>query len=202
MRDVSPRLRAERTARARVRTAWRPERTRTASTPCDRNHQCRPPAQSRHAATDQVLHHHRQRGLPARRRPRGSARHSAALHGAPARTPDPPKRLLPGTQPKVEPHPPLGSTASQPAACNAVACQAPLDAQLAGASRARSSPLSSGPSSAIRSQPFPTVALGVVGPAMPGCRVVSSPQVCCHEVRRRLVQLGAGTRTPSPADYW
>jgi hypothetical protein len=159
MRDVSPRLRAERTARARVRTAWRPERTRTASTPCDRNHQRRPPAQSRHAATDQVLHHHRQRGC----RPvdgREVLVDTPQRSTAPARTPDPPKRLLPGTQPKVEPHPPLGSTASQPAACNAVACQAPLDAQLVGASRARSSPLSSGPSSAIRSQPFPTVALG------------------------------------------
>ena len=47
-------------------------------------------------------------------------------------------------------------------------------------------PPSSGPSSAIRSQPFPTVALGVIGPAMPGCRVVPSPQVRCHEKRRRL----------------
>ena len=63
-------------------------------------------------------------------------------------------------------------------------------------------PPSSGPSSAIRSQPFPTVALGVIGPAMPGCRVVPSPQVRCHEKRRRLVQHGAGTRTPSPANYW
>jgi hypothetical protein len=157
MRDVSPRLRAERTARARVRTAWRPERTRTASSPCDRNHQGRPPAQSRQAATDQVLHHHRQRGC----RPvdgREVLLDTPQRSTAPARTPDPPKRLLPGTQPKVEraslawvDRQPAGGVqrSSLPGPSPRTACRGQSREQLPAEQR---------PIPAIRSRPFPAVA--------------------------------------------
>jgi len=118
---VSPRLRAERTARARATQPGGPSGEGQRALLATRNSHHRTPAQSHHAATDQVFHDHRQ-GLPARRRPRGSARHSAALPGADLNTRRP-KRLPPGTQPKVERASPLGSTANQPVACNAVAAR-------------------------------------------------------------------------------